>query len=149
MNIPQSTIQPFEPHGMPKLRFQKTWSEDTLKIILDVMDALDKFIKDDADNCFALTSMLEEFQLRALGEHLCGWLEETAMKAGADIVKAKCHAIYAISGMIDEIGIPKEFLSPAIKEKSKLIGFMYMVDFTVNDEDVNHLLDYKFKRDPQ
>ena len=71
------------------------------------------------------------------------------MDAGADIVKAKCRAIFTISEDIDELGIPKEFLSPSINITSELIGFMYLVDFTVNDEEINHLLDYKFKRDPK
>jgi len=147
MNIPQSAITPFEPHGIPKLNFIKDMELITLEIILKIMDALDDFMKYNADNVFLGHNILMNDQIRALGEHLCGWLEETAMKAGADIVKARCRAIFTISEEIDEIGVPKEFLSPSYDySKSELIGFMYLVDFTVNDEDINHLMDYKFKR---
>ena len=149
MNIPQSAIQPFEPHGLPKLNFIKNLESTTLEIILDIMDALDNFMKDNAENCFMFAHIIEVTQAQALADHMCGWLEETAMRAGADIVKAQARAIFTISEEIDETGVHKEFLSPSINSKSRLIGFMYLVDFTVNDEDINHLMDYKFKRDPQ
>jgi hypothetical protein len=29
------------------------------------------------------------------------------------------------------------------------MGFVFLIDFTVNDEDVNHFINYTFKRDPQ
>ena len=144
MNIPASTIQPFEPHGLPKLDFLKDLDTTTLEIILKIMDALDAFIAKNADGFFVGHDLLPNNTVRALGEHLCTWLEKTAMDAGADIVHAKARAIFTISKEIDELGIPKEFLSPSINTTSKLIGFMYLVDFTVNDESVNHLLDYKF-----
>ncbi len=148
MNIPQSAIQPFEPHGVPKLNFIKELEITTLEIILKIMDALDNFMKRNADTVFSGHGIVEDSSIRALGEHLCGWLEETAMKAGADIVKAKGHAMLAEYDDNGEL-IPVFDTENRKSKKLEIIGFMYTVDFTVNDEDIKHILDYRFKRDPK
>jgi len=147
MNIPLSAIQPFEPHGLPKLNFIKELEVTTLKIILDIMDALDKFMEDNAENCFMFASVIEATQAQALADHLCGWLEETAYKAGADIVHVKSRAMLAEYDN-DEL-VPVFDTKNRKSKKLEIIGFMFMIEFTVNDEDMNHLLDHRFKRTPK
>ena len=71
-----------------------------------------------------------------------------AMKAGADIVKAKGHAMLAEYDDNGEL-IPVFDTENRKSKKLEIIGFMYTVDFTVNDEDIKHILDYRFKRDPK
>lgn len=147
MNIPASTIEAFEPHGLPKLNFLKNLDTTTLEIILEIMNALDKFMKDNADNCFMFAPIIEEGKRQALADHLCGWLEETAMKAGADIVHAKGRAMLA---EYDDGELVPVFATANRKTKKlETIGFMFLVDFTVNDENTNHLLDYRFKNIPK
>lgn len=144
MNIPQSAIEPFEPHGFPKLNFIKDMGTITLETILGIMDALDNFIKDSADSCFWASDMFEESQIRALADHLCGWLEERATNAGADTVRAQARAICAIQ-KTETIEDPDISFHPSSIRKSELIGFMFLVDFTVGDEEVNHLLEHRFE----
>ena len=69
------------------------------------------------------------------------------MKAGADIVKAQAHAMLAEydNGELVPVFDTKNRKS----KKLEIIGFMFMIEFTVNDEDMNHLLDHRFKRTPK
>ena len=145
MNIPQSVITPFEPHGLPKLVLQKQWSESTLAIILDVMNALDRFMKYNADNCLAFAPAITESQRQALADHLCEWLEKTAMDAGADIVNAKARAVWEFDDIVEAIReVDTDKIPPP-----KPVGFMFLIDFTVNDEDTNHLIQHTFEDIPE
>ena len=144
MNIPQSAIQPFEPHGLPTLNFIKDMGATTLKIILGIMDALDDFMKRNADDCLMFAPIIDQAQAQALADHLCSWLEETAMKAGADIVKAKARGIWQFHDIVEAVYGESVDIPPP-----EHIGFMFLIDFTVNDEDVNHLIDHKFNRIPE
>jgi len=144
MNIPQSAIEPFEPHGLPQLNFIKDLETITLETILRIMDALDNFIKDSADSCFLASDMLEESLIHALADHLCSWLEEKATNAGADTVKAQARAMYAIHET-EIIEDPYIGFHPSSTHKSELLGFMFLVDFTVGDEEVNHLLEHRLE----
>lgn len=142
MNILESVIKPFEPHGMPTLKFIKDMGVIDLKTILNIMDALDAFMKGNALLCLGASAILEEGQLLASADHLCGWLEETATKAGADTVTAQARAMLVFSEDGERISIVK-----ANKlSKREIVGFMFLVDFTVGNEKVNHLLDHQFKK---
>ena len=145
MNIPQSAIKPFEPHGLPKLNFIKTLESTSLEIILDIMNALDACIKDNADTVLLGHDLLPKETVRALGEHMCAWLEKAAMDAGADTVHAKARAMLADFADGKEYTVFDTENRNSTQPQLKIVGFMYLVDFTVNDEEVNHLLDYKLK----
>ena len=141
MNIPQSVIRPFEPHGIPVLR---NMAVDNIKSILDIMDALDKFMADNADNFFSATPILDNKSIRLLGRHLGNWLEKIAMDAGADIVHAKASAMLA--EFIGGKELPVFDTDNRRKKELEVIGFMFLIDFTVNDEDIKHMIEYRFKR---
>lgn len=145
MNIPQSAIRPFEPHGLPKLNFIKDMDVSNLRAVLDVMAALDKFIEQDGESFFSASSILTDEQLRALAVHFCTWLEKVAMEAGADTVRAQSRAISIISDGSQSLQSLRITGSPETKHKVDLIGFMFLIDFSVGDEKLNHLLEFRFR----
>jgi len=163
MNIPAATIQPFEPHGLPKLQFIKDMSAENLKIILKIMDALDSLMKGSGDHYFGMANMFQAEQLQAMADHLCVWLEKFAMSAGADTVSAKARPICSMKdamkalGKNDVVATLKEIEtfeldSPErvrLKSQMKIHGFMFLIDFTVGPEECNHLIKHEFASVPE